>query len=69
MADANQENATSLLLDYVPKDADSKIFVVLGASVSDRYYFSFGGSGLPKTVNLVREHETKIVHDWWCGKI
>ena len=32
MADIEKE-ATSLLLDYVPKDKDSKIFVVLGASV------------------------------------
>ena len=32
MDDIEQE-ATSILLDYVPKDKDSKIFVVLGASV------------------------------------
>ena len=32
MTDIEKE-ASSLLLDYVPKDKDSKIFVVLGASV------------------------------------
>lgn len=33
MGDILDEGPSSFLLDYVPKDKESKIFIVLGASV------------------------------------